>query len=180
VRDVAEITLHDLYEAYPTFHIDVDHEQKLLLHHDLIVLQHPFYWYSTPPIIKQWEDLVLEHGWAYGSKGNALREKQVIQAITVGGGLNAYQREGHNRFTIREFLAPIEQTFVLCKMRYLSPFAICGTHRMETPEIEAAAGAYQRFLVGLRDEHIDMEAMAQQSIITPDLVEHIMKRELAI
>jgi glutathione-regulated potassium-efflux system ancillary protein KefG len=144
------------------------------------VLQHPFYWYSTPPIIKQWEDLVLEHGWAYGSQGNALRGKRVLQAITVGGGLPAYQREGHNRFTIREFLAPLEQTFVLCKMHYLTPFAICGTHRMDAPDIERAAAAYQRLLVALRDDQIDTAALEQHAIITPELVEHMMRRELAV
>ena len=67
--DVPEVTLHDLYEAYPRLDIDIAREQSLLLEHDVIVFQHPFYWYSTPPILKQWQDLVLEHGWAYGSKG---------------------------------------------------------------------------------------------------------------
>ncbi len=180
VRELSEITFHDLYEAYPNFHIDVDYEQELLLQHDIIVLQHPFYWYSTPPIIKQWEDLVLEHGWAYGSRGVALRDKRLLNAITVGGGQHAYQREGFNRFTLREFLAPIEQTFVLCRMHYLTPFAIFGTHRMEMPDIQAAVTAYQRLIGGLRDEQIDPAAMGQHPVITPDLVESVMKRELAV
>jgi glutathione-regulated potassium-efflux system ancillary protein KefG len=49
------VTFHDLYEAYPDFDIDVQHEQALLLKHDIIVWQHPFYWYSSPAIIKQWQ-----------------------------------------------------------------------------------------------------------------------------
>src|SRR5688572_14443298 len=79
------ITFHDLYENYPDFHINIDREQQLLLDHDIIILQHPLYWYSAPPIIKQWLDLVLEHGWAYGAKGNALTGKVMMQAITSGG-----------------------------------------------------------------------------------------------
>jgi len=74
-RTVADITIHDLYDAYPDFDIDVAREQALLVSHDVIVWQHPFYWYSTPPLVKQWEDLVLEHGWAYGRDGNALQGK---------------------------------------------------------------------------------------------------------
>ncbi|MDF7639407.1 NAD(P)H-dependent oxidoreductase [Lactobacillus sp. ESL0791] len=27
-------------------------------------MQFPFYWYSCPPLLKKWEDDVLEHGWA--------------------------------------------------------------------------------------------------------------------
>jgi putative NADPH-quinone reductase len=78
IRDLDQldgVTFHDLYEAYPDFDVDVAREQALLLEHDTIVLQHPFYWYSTPALIKQWEDLVLQHGWAYGHEGNALRGK---------------------------------------------------------------------------------------------------------
>ena len=58
------VTLADLYAEYPDFDIDVAREQDRLLAHDLIVLQHPFYWYSSPAIIKEWQDLVLENGWA--------------------------------------------------------------------------------------------------------------------
>lgn len=67
------VTIHDLYEAYPDFDVDVRREQELLLAHDLIVLQHPFYWYSTPPLVKQWIDLVFEYGWAYGARGRRVR-----------------------------------------------------------------------------------------------------------
>ena len=73
IRDIPGIegvTFHDLYETYPDFDIDVAREQELLLAHDTIVLHHPFFWYSTPAMLKEWQDLVLEHGWAYGSGGN--------------------------------------------------------------------------------------------------------------
>ena len=43
IRGVDNITVHDLYEAYPDFQIDIKREQQLLLQHDIIVLQHPFY-----------------------------------------------------------------------------------------------------------------------------------------
>ena len=53
--------------------IDVDREQQLLVEHDAIVMQHPFFWYGTPAMSKEWEDLVLEHGWAHGGGGEALQ-----------------------------------------------------------------------------------------------------------
>ena len=160
VRDLHGVTLHDLYESYPEFHIDVEREQRLLLEHDVIVFQHPFYWYSVPPLLKQWEDLVLEHGWAYGSEGKALHGKTLLNAISAGGSEGSYRPNGHNRFTIRELLAPIEQTARLCGMRYLPPFVVYGTHRLTTAYISAHAAAYRRVIAGLRDGSIDLEAVA--------------------
>jgi hypothetical protein len=43
------VTIADLYERYPRFDIDVRREQAQLLDaHDVIVWQHPFYWYAAP------------------------------------------------------------------------------------------------------------------------------------
>lgn len=42
-----DITFRDLYELYPDFHVDIPREQRLLADHDIIVLHHPFYWYSV-------------------------------------------------------------------------------------------------------------------------------------
>jgi len=54
-----DVTIHPLYEAYPDWSIDVTREHELLLAHDRIVLQFPFYWYSSPPLLKKWLDFVL-------------------------------------------------------------------------------------------------------------------------
>jgi hypothetical protein len=48
------ITLHQLYELYPDFHIEIKKEQELLVSHDIIVFQHPFYWYSCPALLKEY------------------------------------------------------------------------------------------------------------------------------
>jgi glutathione-regulated potassium-efflux system ancillary protein KefG len=158
VRDLPGVTLHDLYEAYPDYDVDVPREQSLLAEHDTIVLQHPFYWYSTPPLVKQWEDLVLEHGWAYGSHGTALRGKRAMSAITAGGGEAAYSREGRNRYTIRELLAPIEQTWRLCGVEWLPPFVVHGTHATDEAGFRAHGDDYRRVIEGLRDGTLDLDA----------------------
>ena len=149
------VTVHDLYEEYPDFDVDVATEQQLLLEHDVIVLHHPFYWYSTPALIKQWEDLVLTHGWAYGSGGDALRGKWMMSAITTGGGQSAYQPDGHNRFTVSQLLRPIEQTARLCGMDYLSPFVVYGTLDMNGAAIRAHAERYRRMIETIRDGALD-------------------------
>lgn len=151
------ITVHDLYETYPDFDIDVDYEQKLAEAHDVILLQHPFYWYSTPALVKQWLDLVLEHGWAYGSAGDALKGKYFLNVVTCGGTKNVYRSEGFNRFSVRDFLRPLEQTARLCKMTFLPPFITYGSHRLDAEDIRKAADDYGRVLEGLQNDSINLE-----------------------
>jgi glutathione-regulated potassium-efflux system ancillary protein KefG len=137
-----DVTLHDLYEAYPRLDIDVEYEKQLLIDHDVIAFQHPFYWYSTPPILKQWQDLVLEHGWAYGSEGTALQGKTFLPIISTGGSEEAYCSAGYNRFTVRQLLAPIEQTARLCGMEFLPPFVVFGTHQLDPQDIALEGRRY--------------------------------------
>jgi glutathione-regulated potassium-efflux system ancillary protein KefG len=139
IKHHEQVTFHDLYETYPEFNIDIDREKKMLLQHEFIIWHHPFYWYSCPPLLKQWIDMVLEIGWAYGPGGNALQGKKILQVITTGGPQKAYSNEGSNRFTIRQFLAPFEQTARLCKMHYLPPFVCHGSHRLSDGEIKMYA-----------------------------------------
>lgn len=162
VDSLPGVTFQDLYEAYPEYDVDVRHEQKLLSEHDLLVLQHPFFWYSVPPLLKQWIDLVLEHGWAYGAEGKALVGKRVLSVVSTGGREAAYRHGGHNRFTMRELLAPVEQTFVLCGMVYLPPFVVHGAHGMTAERIERHARDYRRVIEALRDERLDLEAAARR------------------
>jgi len=160
VRGMEGLTFHDLYEAYPDFDVEVKREQELLLAHDLVVFHHPFYWYSTPPLLKQWEDLVLEHGWAYGREGTALAGKLLLSAITTGGRESAYGPEGPNRHTMRQFLVPIEQTARLCRMTWLPPFVVHGTHAMTPEEARRAGADYRLALEALRDRRLDPAAIA--------------------
>ncbi len=159
VQDLDGVTIHDLYEAYPRYDIDVPREQALLEAHDLIVFQHPFYWYSTPSIIKEWQDLVLEHGWAYGAKGRALHGKRWLQVTTTGAPEEAYCAEGRMHFTARQLLAPLEQTARLCGMRFLAPFVLHNTHSMDETDIAAPAQDYRELLIALRDGLVDLEAL---------------------
>ncbi len=161
-QHIDSITIHDLYEQYPNFHIDIKFEQNLLLNHDIVVFQHPFYWYSSPAILKEWQDLVLQYGFAYGQGGTALQGKRFLSAITTGGSEEAYGRKGHNHFTIRELLAPFEQTAQLCGMEYLPPFVIQGTHQLREPQqIATQVDAYQTALLALRDNTLDWETIQQ-------------------
>lgn len=161
VNSLNNITLNDLYEEYYDFNIDVAREKKLLVEHDIIIFHHPFFWYSTPALLKQWEDLVLEHGWAYGSKGTALVGKKLMNIITTGGTSQAYTKESINRHTIREFLIPIEQSAKLCGMIYLPPYLIQGTHRLTEKEIDDYASIYIQLLKDLSEDKFKTDELIQ-------------------
>lgn len=161
-RTVQGVELHDLYETYPSMKINVKREQALLESHDVIVFQHPFYWYSVPAILKQWQDLVLEHGWAYGSKGHHLEGKITFNALSTAAPEPAYRAEGGNRFTIRQLLAPWDQSAFRCRMQYLAPFVVHGALRLEADEdYRNAMHDYRTLLEALRDDRLDLQAAAR-------------------
>ena len=151
-KQLKNITVNDLYESYPDFDIDVEREKKLLLRHDIIIWQHPLYWYSAPPLLKQWQDLVLEHGWAYGKKGFALSGKKIFNVLTSGAGAGTYQSGGFNKYSIHEYLRPFERTAELCRMHYWPPYWIDGVHRMETEQINKYCSQYKKLLTALADD----------------------------
>lgn len=170
VEGLEGITINDLYSQYPDFMIDVAREQALCESHDFIIFQHPFYWYSTPAIIKEWQDLVLEHGWAYGSCGTALSGKYTFQAISAGGDVETYQKDGANGFTFAELTSPYQATANLCRLHWLPPFVVAGVHQgLPQERVQGFAEDYRRLLIALRDDHFDISAAEQQSFINSDL-----------
>ncbi|MFD1551271.1 NAD(P)H oxidoreductase [Putridiphycobacter roseus] len=146
IKDIPGVTFRDLYECYPDFHIDVEAEKELLSAHDVIIWQHPFYWYSCPPIMKQWMDMVLEFGWAYGPNGVALKNKTWLNVITTGGAREVYCSAGSNSYTVNEFLRPFEQSANLCGMNYFPPFAVMGTHSLSKAEVKEYALEYVKLI----------------------------------
>ena len=166
-REINGITFVDLYAEYPRHDIDVHKEQQRLLDHDVILFQFPFYWYSTPSLIKEWQDLVLQHGFAYGHKGEKLAGKTMMLAVTAGGPEEAYTEKGYQHYPLRTFLTPLEQTARLCKMRFTTPYALYGALSVETDgEIKEHASGYQELLIAIRDDEFDFEKAAEFDVLS--------------
>jgi len=165
ISDIKNITIRNLYETYPDFFIDIKAEQKLIQGYDIIVWHHPFYWYSSPALLKEWFDLVLQHNFAYGKNGNALKGKRAFNVITTGGSKKAYSVDGHNNFTITQFLKPFQQTAQLCKMFYLPPFVVHGTHLLTDAELEKYCHTYREIIISLRDDIFSYEELKDKEYI---------------
>ncbi|WP_339712370.1 NAD(P)H-dependent oxidoreductase [Cyclobacterium amurskyense] len=151
INGLENVEITDLYERYPDFNIDVQHEQEMLISADIVILMHPLYWYSAPPLMKQWIDLVLEYNWAYGHKGIYLKGKYLFNAISTGGSIDAYSTKGHHGFPIKEFLLPFKQTARLCNMVYLPPFHIAGTHNITSKKLQQEINDFKALILHLRD-----------------------------
>jgi len=148
-KGLSGVTFRDLYETYPDFAIDIEAEQASLVAHDVIALQFPLYWYSTPALMKEWLDLVWLHGFAYGPEGVALQGKRLFVACTTGAGAKAYHAHGYNRFTMDEFLRPLEQTAHLCGMVWETPFVVHGAAVKEDDALKAEAERYKARIASL-------------------------------
>ncbi|MEM9696551.1 MAG: NAD(P)H-dependent oxidoreductase [Myxococcota bacterium] len=160
---VSGVTIRDLYELYPDLDVDVAAEQAAMEAHDVIIFQHPIYWYSAPALVRQWQDLVLEHGWAFGHEGLALQGKATFHVVSSGGRAEAYRASGSNRFTIHEFLRPFEQTAHLCNMTWWSPFVVYGTHRLGDEVLADDVAGYRALLEGLVADRLDPARLADLS-----------------
>lgn len=153
------VTVNDLYQHYPDFDIDLQREKDLLLSHDLVIWQHPFYWYSAPALLKQWLDLVLEHGWAYGKSGTALTGKRIFNVVTSGGGRDAYREGGFNKYPIHDYLKPFERTAELCNMQYLPPFWVPGAHQITPELITRYSEQYRQLLTALSNDELSAHSL---------------------
>ncbi len=176
-RRVEGITVVDLYAEYPRHDIDIDREQKRLLDHDIVVFQFPLFWYSTPSLIKEWQDLVLEHGFAYGKDGTALEGKKMQLVVTAAGPAEAYAPDGYQNHHLRTFLRPLEQTAALCKMEFLVPYVLYASLRAPREDrVAPHVAGYRRLLEGLRDDWFRGLLAAADDVMTldtlPALVEH--------
>ncbi len=142
-----DVTVHDLYEHYPDFHIDVEHEQQLLSQAELVVMQHPIHWYSMPALQKEWLDRVLARGWAFGHDGHALEGKRFWLVASTGGETASYQSTGRHGHPFADFLPPYQQTARLCGMQWVEPLILHGAHHVPPVEFQHHV---ERYLEGLQ------------------------------
>jgi glutathione-regulated potassium-efflux system ancillary protein KefG len=169
VQSLDGVTFHDLYESYPDFSIDYKEEQSLLLKHDIYIFQFPMYWYSTPAILKEWQDLVLEHNWAYGPRGTVLKGKKFMCALSAGGAERVYRESESGRFSLRRLLTPLEKMAGQCGMEFLPPFVIYNTFAITADEILWHAERYRRLITAMRFNKIHYPKLKKLTSMNRDL-----------
>lgn len=141
-----DIHVRDLYQEYPDWQIDADREKQLLLAYDRIVLQFPFYWYSSPPLLKKWFDDVLTPGWAYGPGGEHLKGKEFIVVTTAGGTDKSFQ--ARRRQLVHDQRAVKTDPPYDCPLpRHLPPpFVVYNANRASQEQLKAEGIRYAEYI----------------------------------
>lgn len=139
-----EIYVHDLYETYPYFHIDVEHERQLLKKFDLIVWQQPLYWFGMTPLLKLWCDEVLRQGFAYGPGRDHLQGKDLMLSLLTGG-----MEDPETSLAMEDtWLTPYQKIAETCGLRWRSPLILTQTATATQEQVVQHA---QKFLQTLEN-----------------------------
>lgn len=119
-----------------------------LLEADRIVLQFPIQWYSTPALLKTWQDAVLTRMYYIhaATEGDELSGTPLMVAATAGNTPAAYGRGGANHFTMDELLAPLRATAMRCGLPWHPPHLVFQADRLTPSELAAAKDSYVRAL----------------------------------
>lgn len=141
-----QITVHELYKAYPDFAINAENEQDLVARHDRIVLQFPIQWYSAPALLKQWLDDVFTTSWLFGAGGKAVAGKELVLAMSIGSDEASYQSGGLIGYTISELVRPIQVFSNQIGMVFLPPYKLYGAVKAMDDQIENSALSYVKHI----------------------------------
>ncbi len=118
--------IRKLDELYPDYQFDIKAEQAALEKADVVIFAYPMHWFGVPGLLKLYIDKVMEHGWAYGSTGTALKGKKFLVSVTTGAPEIAYAEDGVMGHTVEEFTCPIEKFAGMCKLDLMKIFYTCG------------------------------------------------------
>ena len=113
IANQSDSEIRHLDKLYPDFKIDVKAEQEALLKADTIIFQYPLFWYSTPAILKEWVDQVIQYGFAFGKDSHNLEGKKMIVSFTIGSPIKDYPDE-----IIQKITFAFQGLASYCKMNY--------------------------------------------------------------
>ena len=139
----------DLTQLYPNAQIDLAAERERLLRADKLIFQFPLYWYSTPPILKQWQDAVLTPIFYLEPDTAALMRGLPILAATTTGGPPASYEPGALTMTINELFAPLRATARKCGFIWHNPFAVHDVRNIDDTELRRASETYRAIVLSL-------------------------------
>ncbi|WP_224404748.1 NAD(P)H-dependent oxidoreductase [Afifella sp. IM 167] len=159
--DLPGMEITDLYALYPDGKIDYALERERVLRADRLVLQFPLFWYSTPPLLKHWQDTVLtplfylEPDIAAATTG-----LPILTAITTGGPSANYRLEGATGNTVEGLLAPLIATARRCGWLWQAPFALHDVRNLDDAALAQAGEAYRSRIRSAPTRERQLEVLA--------------------
>ncbi len=150
---VKDLEVRNIHQLYPNYQINVAEEQAALLRHELIILQYPMYWFNMPAILKLWFDEVFTYQFAYGSKGDKLKDKKLLTSLTIGQVEQNYS--DYDVDIINHLHEPVKLSTLYSQMQYLTPIVLYGVSPVtsEQNDIQAKAKQHSEKLVALIEKY---------------------------
>lgn len=135
------VEIVDVAALYPDGRIDVEAEVARLRCADRLILQFPVQWYSTPPLMKAWQDAVLTQMMylAPQTEGAKLAGMPLLVVATAGNVREAYGPEGANLFPLIDLLAPLRATAHRCGFAWADPHLVYEANKA-SPDVLGHAG----------------------------------------
>lgn len=152
VQNLKEVEFRHLDEIYGSNlkAINVKKEQEFLVNAKNIVFEFPLFWYNTPPMLKAYQDEVFTHGFAYGSKGVALKDKKIYLAVTTGSALEKYGEDREKALeNLKTLLKPFYFAMETCHTKIGDIFVADGIFTKSDDEIKEDAKRYRDFILNL-------------------------------
>ena len=148
VESLPDLELVELYDLYPDGRINVAVERERLLRANRLVLQFPLQWYSTPALLKAWQDEVLTPLF-YLEPEVAARTLglPILAATTTGGPLASYRADDAGVMTIETLFAPLRATARKCGWSWQTPFALHDVRNLDEDCLSRAGDEYRSFII---------------------------------
>lgn len=147
-QGIPDVDVVDMQARYPDgvidMYTDAAADAQMLLAADRIVLQFPIQWYSTPALLKAWQDAVLTRMFYIFAEdeGDRMKGKPVMVAATAGNVPDAYRRGGANHFTIEELLIPLKATAHRCGLVWHPAHMVYRADNLQSADLTAAKDSY--------------------------------------
>jgi NAD(P)H dehydrogenase (quinone) len=135
---------------------DIRQELDKLLWADLLILNFPIFWFSTPAILKGWIDRVLVSGICYGGKRfydqGGLSGKKALVTVTLGGREHMFG-DGAIHGPLEDMLRPILRgTLAYVGFDVLEPFVAWHVPYISDEARKDFLTSYQQRLEHLSDD----------------------------
>ena len=132
-----DLEVRNLNALYPNGKIDTQTEIEALKKAKNIYFQFPLFWFSTPSLLKEWEDCVLT-AILYGNNPKML-EGKIFRIITSAGGTKErYDGDGG----LEKLLSPIQSSFLYTGAKVELSHIIYNAHHLQ--DLEAEVRKYQK------------------------------------
>ncbi len=130
------VTLRDLYEDYPDFHIQPFRERKRIVQYDRIIFHFPIIWFGLPPLLKLWIDEVFDMRWISETGLNILSGKDALIVTSVGGRELNYAPDGKFKTTIAELLSGLRVALDVNSIELKKIHVIYNADNLSEEELE--------------------------------------------